>query len=113
MPLQVPEDYVYEERMGDTLPLDLSLWDTTSKSFLEHVKDEFIVTKLQFMSRFTSDERTAVRNSTDSNIVDFLNLMSMAENIDLKNATVINAVNYIAYVINMSSTRVNEILECK
>ena len=54
-----------------------------------------IISKLEFLRRFTAEERIAIRASTNPIIVDFMELLNLAENVRLDDADTIAGVNYL------------------
>lgn len=68
------------------------------------------ITKRAFMRRFTSAERSAIRKSTDDDVIDIHEDLKMASKVDLKLQDTIDAVNYLAGVNILQSHRVEAIL---
>lgn len=69
-----------------------------------------IVTRLEFMSKFTTAERIAIQNSSDLVVKDALDLLQLAEFIDLTDPRTIAAVNYFSQIGLLDQSRINEIL---
>lgn len=94
----------------DSDPPDLSKysWDSDTLTLIKI--PEPIITRLEFMSKFTTTERIAIQNSTDSIVQDALNLLKMAEYVNLSDARTIAAVNYFSQLGLIDQSRINEIL---
>lgn len=71
-----------------------------------------IISKLAYLRRFTSEERTAVRAASKVSPVleDYLELMALAEEINLDDADIISAVNMLSAAGLITPTRANEVL---
>jgi hypothetical protein len=102
-----PDQYILESREGD-LPKSISLWDTTSRSF-NSVNEA--ITKLQFLSRFTTEERIAIRQHamTDPVIDDFLKLLDISQEVDVKSEMTQQGLQYLVYKGIILANRVSEI----
>jgi hypothetical protein len=68
------------------------------------------LTKLNFLNRFTLQERIAIRGSTDPVVEDVMELMNAATYINVTDQTTIDSVNYLASVGLITATRAQEIL---
>lgn len=68
------------------------------------------ITRLEFMSRFTSTERISAQASADPIIQDALRLLNIAEFIDTTDERTSMFVQYLAMVGIISANRVQEIL---
>jgi len=69
------------------------------------------ITKLSFLQRFTQEERIAIRTSTDPIVVDFLELLSMAQDVDTAYPDTIAGVNYLESTGLVGEGRAAEILK--
>lgn len=87
--------------------LNKSQWNSSLLSF-DHLTT--ILTRLEFLTRFTVAERIAIRASTDPIVVDFMELLNMASNVDVGDQKTIDGVNYLASQNLIASSRVAEIL---
>lgn len=95
-------------QVDDKIPdLNKVIWNKDTLSFYSNV---VVLTKLEFMSRFTTEERVAIQNSTDVIVQDALRLLNLAEFIDLTDQRTIDAVSYFAYIGLLSSNRMSEVL---
>ena len=68
------------------------------------------LTKLEFLRRFTAEERIAIRASTNPIIVDFMELLNLAENVRLDDADTIAGVNYLESIALLAVGRAAIIL---
>ncbi|MEK7765005.1 MAG: hypothetical protein AAB368_02095 [bacterium] len=69
-----------------------------------------IVTKLDFLSRFTTSERITIQSSTDPIVKDAFNLLMVAEAIDITDQRTQMLVGYLAMTGIIANTRVVEVL---
>lgn len=85
-------------------------WDVYSLDFI--IKANAHMTKLQFLRRFTTQERIAIRElaKTDAIVFDAMSLMDMADYVDINDTDVVQMCGYFAYVGAITSTRAMEIL---
>ena len=97
-------------RINGDLPPDLTWWNKDAMNFTPPVPNEKIVTKLQFLTLFTTEERIAIRNSVDPIVVDFMEMLQMAENIDLYNSTTQQGIGYLSMIGLIAPERVSEII---
>lgn len=68
------------------------------------------ITKLQFLRRFTAEERIAIRASTDPVIVDFMALLDLAEDVRVDDPDTTAAVAYLTALGLLATDRDAEIL---
>lgn len=106
--LNVPQDFVREQRTGN-LPKDISSWNTATRQFEDVIAP---VTKLEFLTRFTPTERVNIRSSqaTDLIIDDFMKMLEISQEVDLRNPMVEQGLNYLVYKNLLTSDRVSKIL---
>ncbi len=91
-----------------TLPdLAKSSWNEET---LEFDRTSTVYTKLEFMTRFTIAERLSAKGSNDPIVSDFLELLSIAEHIDISDTNTIAGVNYLAYLGIITQQRATEVL---
>lgn len=71
-----------------------------------------ILTKLEYLRRFTTEERVTIREASKANPVleDYLAMMELAEEIDTGDADTIAAVNMLERVGLIGAGRANEVL---
>lgn len=94
----------FEEDIPD---LNISVWDEATESFIVGAGT---ISKVTFLSRFSVNERLAIRASTDPIVNDIMKLLEVAEYISTTDPTTINGVNYLAYVGLIAPNRVTEVL---
>lgn len=70
-----------------------------------------IYTKRQFMSRFTLEERTVIRMSTDPVVIDIMNMLELAEYVSVEDTATIQSMQYLATQGLIAPNRIQEILE--
>jgi len=68
------------------------------------------LSQLQFLRRFTSEERIAIKASTDPIILDFLSLVGLAQDIRLDDPDTINGIRYLEHLNLLTKQRADEIL---
>jgi len=97
-----------EDFEGEIPDLNRCVWDDEEHSLkvLENPK----LTKLEFMSRFTTQERISVQMSTDPILIDAMTLIQMAEFIDVTDQRTMMLVGYMAMTGVITNERVAEIL---
>lgn len=71
---------------------------------------EIQLTKLQFLRRFTAAERIAIRASSNPVIVDFMQLLDLAQDVRLDDADTVAGVNYLEQLGLIGEGRAAEIL---
>lgn len=84
-------------------------WNAVTREFV--VKDSAL-TKLEFLRKFTAQERIAIRAAagTDPIIFDAMELLNLAEFVSLQDSDTINLVGYLAMIGILQPNRVSEIL---
>lgn len=93
---------------GEIPNLNKVYWDKDSLKLVSVSETE--ITRLEFMSRFTTEERIAIRESTDPLIFDAMELLKVAENISISDQRTVMLINYMVSVGLISSSRAKEIL---
>lgn len=83
-------------------------WNVETLEFERH---STMYTKLEFMSKFTNAERIAARNSTDPVVVDILDLLNLAEFVDVSDPKTQQGVYYLSMAGIIAADRVPEILQ--
>ena len=95
---------------GDSVPnLDNLIWDKNQTKFVSDPRNP-VITKLQFLSRFTMQERLAIRASTDPVVQDIMNLLNLATEVNVTDQQTMMGVGYLAMVGLIDNLRVAEIL---
>lgn len=81
--------------VGDPVPDGWTIEAVTANpNYLDPVPTQRVITKYQFRIRFTFSERTGIDTSTDVNVIVMRNDFNAAEEIDLDNQEVIDALAY-------------------
>jgi hypothetical protein len=65
---------------------------------------------VEFLTRFTPQERIAINDSTDKIVMDFARLLNVADTVDITDANTNAGVNYLVHVNLLTPERANEIL---
>lgn len=102
------QDVSIHEFEGDIPDLNLSTWDSASETITSR-KD--YLTRLDFLNRFTIEERITIRSSSNPVVFDIMNLLEAAEFIDVKNPSTIQGVSYLVSIQLLTPTRAQEILK--
>lgn len=92
---------------GEVPDLNTSIWDIDTLSL---ISNKAVFSKLEFLSRFTMQERIAISMSTDPIVADIMKLFDAAEYIDTMNLQTQQGVGYLSYVGILTSQRVMEVL---
>lgn len=84
-------------------------WNSEAREF----RAKETLTRLEFLRRFTAEERIAIREAAKTNAVifDAMELVNLAEFISLSDQDTINLVGYLALQGIITPTRVSEILQ--
>lgn len=91
-----------------TIPdLNTHTWDDTVEDL---VGSSLKLSRLAFISRFTVQERLGIRASADPVVKDIINMLEVAEFIDVTRTDTIQSVYYLATVGLIASARIPEIL---
>lgn len=92
---------------GEVPDLNRYIWNQHTLMLENTVSN---ISKLTFMSRFTSAERIAIQTSTDPILADAISLLQLAEFIDVTDQRVMQTVGYLSMTGILSDSRVAEIL---
>lgn len=95
------------EMEGPVPDLNQYVWNFDTSEF---ERAGHIYTKRQFMSKFTFEERTTIRASTDPVVADIMNMLELAEYVSTQDTTTIQSVQYLAMTGLILPARVTEIL---
>jgi hypothetical protein len=104
-------DYVCIERTGTLVEFDIGdLHDGTAFTKAPPVViPPSPVSRLEFLRSFTAQQRITIRAANDPVIVDALQLLDLAEDVDLQDPDTVYFVNYIAgqgYITTMDADRI-------
>jgi len=102
-------DNVYVAQYNELPNLISMMWDISTLSFITNPLSG-VLTKLEFLTRFTTLERISIRNSLDPIVVDFMALLNMAESISLRDMNTKNGINYLVHIGLLGKHRISEIL---
>lgn len=94
----------FDGKMPD---LNSSVWHSELEEF---VQAPGLLSKLDFLNRFTLEERLAIRASTDTIVFDIMKLLEAADFIDVTNQSTIQGVQYLAIAGLIATTRISEVL---
>lgn len=94
---------------GTAQELASMLWNT---SMLRFDPKHSVVSKLDFLGRFTVTERIGIRNTakTDAVVEDFMDLLNKAEHVDLASANTIAGLGYLVSIGLITAARRDAIL---
>jgi hypothetical protein len=96
-------------QVNDQIPdLNKVIWNP---DILQFESNTVPLTRLDFMSRFTTTERIAIYNSADLVVQDALMLLQSAQFIDVTDFRTISAINYFSQVGLLDQSRITEILQ--
>jgi len=96
------------EMEGSIPDLNRYKWDFQSGEF---VRSSDVLTKREFLNKFSIQERAAIRSSQDPIVIDVMNMLEVSEYIDLDNQDTVNSVGYLAMVGLLEQHRVQEVLQ--
>lgn len=105
------EGTVIENRAGDIPDFTKVDWNPAMLEFFNKTEDRN-VSKVDFLNRFTIPERANIRvmSKQDPFVEDFLEMLKVAEFINLDDRTVTAALGYLEYVGLITPERTTEIL---
>lgn len=103
----VPGDWTVSEMDGAMPDLNTHTWDSENGEF---IRRDNVMSKLEFLSRFTLQERTLARSSADPIINDILKMLDLAEIVDLNYPPTIQGVHYMSMIGLLTPERVQEVL---
>lgn len=103
----IPDVSIHEFE-EDTLPdLNSQVWNAETEQF-EQSAD--ILTRREFLLKFSLAERIAIRASTDPVVLDIMNMLDLASYVKLTDVSTQQSVGYLASVGLILPGRVQEIL---
>lgn len=94
--------------VGDIPDMNNVIWDNDAHVLTVTTKP--VLTKLDFLSRFTTQERITINNSTDPIVIDAMNLLTNSSFIDVLDQRTMQLVGYLAMTGIILNTRVAELL---
>ena len=75
------------------------------------VRDSTVMSKKEFLARFTMNERIAIRDSADPIVRDLMFMLEAAAYVDVVDPLVVQGINYLAAVNLIAASRVQELLD--
>lgn len=107
-PYQFELDGVSIHEFEDDIPdLNSSTWNSETEEFEQ---SSGILSRREFLMRFTLLERISIRASTDPVVLDIMNMLDLATFVDLNDASTQQSVGYLASVGMISPARMQEII---
>lgn len=110
--MNIPDSSIHE--MDGAIPdLNVHRWDFQLGEFVrtEGVNGVSVYSKLQFLSKFTINERIAIGASTNPVVQDIMKMFNLANYIDVDRQDTQQSVGYLAQVGLIQPSRVAEILQ--
>lgn len=106
-------DVSIHEMDGAIPDLNIHKWDFELGDFvrIEGVNGFTVYSKLQFLSKFTINERIVISASSDPIVQDIMKMFNLANYIDIARTDTQQSVGYLAQVGLIQPTRVMEILQ--
>lgn len=92
----------------DTMPV--GMWDKTTLDFVPAAQGAKTYTPLEFLRRFTMQERAAIRSSSDAIVQDFMYLLDRASEVVTDDPDTINGLSYLVSLGLMTDARATEVL---
>lgn len=109
-PENVPDGLVVKAKSGDMPDMSRQVYNPAILDFYD--KPGIVLTKLEYLRKFTTEERVTIRTVAKSNpaLEDYLALMEMAEEIRLDDPDIIGAVTMLEQAGLLAQGRAAEIL---
>ena len=85
-------------------------WNTSTLDYDEATTKKDVLDPIDFLRMFTQLERIAIRESTNSVVMDFYDLLKRSKTVSLSHADTIAGVNYLEFLNLIASGRAAEIL---
>ena len=104
----IDENLIVQTREGDIPDLLKYHWNPSIQDFSE--KYHKILSKLEFLSKFTMQERIAFRSSVDPIVMDIMQMLDLAEFINLEDEKTVQSLYYLNQIGILTPTRLQEIL---
>jgi hypothetical protein len=106
----VSEDCVLDPFMEDDYPRSTWSWDSHSRTYVK--PQVSILTKREFLERFTLQERIGIRaiEQSDPVVGDFMTMLNISQEVDLSNDLVKQGLLYLVSINKLSTERVQEII---
>ena len=107
-PLATSADFTIIDMEGQPPDLNYYTFDFATNTFVKTNAAQ--LSKIDFLSRFTTAERVAVHSSTDLILKDAFALLQSVDYVDLTDQRTMSLVGYLAMTGVIADTRVAEIL---
>lgn len=105
---QIGLEGVSIEALDEVIPdMNSIVWDAEN---LRIVCTKIVFSHLEFLSRFTMEERIAIGMSTDPIVIDIMKLFESADVINLSDSRTIQAIGYMQMIGLLTTIRAQEIL---
>lgn len=112
------QNYVLSEEthLNNTYPIDNWFWypnmDTALIGFSSMQLSSTTLTKFQFLSRFTKEERILIRNTAKTNdqLFDFMQMLELSGEIQLTNPETTSGVRFLEVAGLLAAGRADQIL---
>ncbi len=104
--IAIPNSSIHEMD-GEVPDLNVKQWDSATDDFIDRSD---LVTKLQFINRFTLQERVGMRTSADPVVLDIIETINLVTYVNVRDPITIQGVHYLAYVGLLAPERVPAIL---
>lgn len=104
----IPDGYTFEERLETEYPCSLDNWNNVSRKFEKRTINT--LTRYQFLERFTGSERIEIRSSNDYIVKDFMEMLSISQEVQLDNPLVQQGLYYLVSIGKLAENRPAEIL---
>ncbi len=103
------EGISFHEMDGLIPDLNAYEWDAESET-LKRAEGKKVLTKLQFLDKFTMQERIAITSSPDPVIVDIMRMFDIADYINMADPKTVQAIQYFLHANLITPERYAEII---
>lgn len=85
-------------------------WDRSALTFVPRAQVAAVIPTVDFLRRFTVQERVAIRTSPDPVVHDFRHLLDLSERVNMAHPDTSNGIGYLVHVGLLTPERGQEIL---
>lgn len=103
------EGVSFHEMDGLIPDLNAYEWDAEAET-LKRAEGKKVLTKLQFLGKFTMQERIAITSSPDPVIMDIMRMFDIADYINMADPKTVQAIQYFLYTNHITPERYAEIM---